>query len=162
MRPAFRANSTQLSWFSVPETQARSVAMEFKAKSQSGIVEGQIATNDERYYYCPVCQGRYERSSSFASHLFVYGAEALSVLHLQLTSPLSRIFTAIGLIARALSQSINTPSFLVRVGGAIRCLHLGRHVENTGTGWRVLIAAKNAKRRRRRCGSPLLNDSHGF
>ena len=72
MRPAFRANSTQLSWFSVPETQVRSVAMEFKAKSQSGIVEGQIATNDERYYYYPVCQGRYERSRSFASHLFAH------------------------------------------------------------------------------------------
>ena len=38
----------------------------------------------------------------------------------------------------------------MRVRGATRCLHLGRHVENTGTGWRVLIAAKNAKRRRQR------------
>ena len=46
--------------------------MEFRAKSQLGIVEGQIATNDERYYYCPVCQGRYERSRSFASHLFAH------------------------------------------------------------------------------------------
>lgn len=72
VRPAFGANSTQLSSFSVPETQVRSVAMEFKAKSQLGIVEGQIATNDERYYCCPVCQGRYERSRSFASHLFAH------------------------------------------------------------------------------------------